>query len=38
MVGIKSKSLLANGSEKIRVGLKPDGKIIAREDKNIFFR
>ena len=32
----KIKSLLANGSEKIRVGLKPDGKIIAREKTKIF--
>ena len=32
----KIKSLLTNGSEKIRVGIKPDGKIIARENTKIF--
>ena len=32
----KIKNLLANGSEKIRVGIKPDGKIIARENTKIF--
>ncbi len=32
----KIKSLLANGSEKIRVGIKPEGKVIARENTKIF--
>ena len=32
----KIKNLLANGSEKIRVGIKPEGKIIARESTKIF--
>jgi len=32
----KIKNLLANGSEKIRVGIKPDGKVIARENTKIF--
>ena len=32
----KIKSLLANGSEKIRVGIKPGGKVIARENTKIF--
>ncbi len=32
----KIKNLLTNGSEKIRVGIKPDGKIIARENTKIF--
>merc|ERR1711912_214721 len=32
----KIKTLLANGSEKIRVGIKPDGKVIARENTKIF--
>jgi len=32
----KIKNLLTNGSEKIRVGIKPEGKIIARENVKIF--
>ncbi len=32
----KIKSLLVNGSEKIRVGIKPEGKVIARENTKIF--
>ena len=32
----KIKNLLTNGSEKIRVGIKPDGKVIARENTIIF--
>jgi len=32
----KIKDLLANGSEKIRVGIKPEGKVIARENTKIF--
>ena len=32
----KIKNLLANGSEKIRVGIKSDGKVIARENTKIF--
>ena len=32
----KIKNLLNNGSEKIRVGIKPEGKIIARENTKIF--
>jgi len=32
----KIKNLLVNGSEKIRVGIKPDGKVIARENTKIF--
>ena len=32
----KIKNLLTTGSEKIRVGIKPDGKIIARENTKIF--
>ena len=32
----KIKSLLINGSEKIRVGIKPEGKVIARENTKIF--
>ena len=32
----KIKELLNNGSEKIRVGIKPEGKIIARENTKIF--
>ncbi len=32
----KIKSLLNNGSEKIRVGIKPEGKVIARENTKIF--
>ena len=32
----KIKSLLANGSEKIRVGIKPEGKVIARENTKIY--
>ena len=32
----KIKNLLTNGSEKIRVGIKPDGKVIARENTKIF--
>ena len=32
----KIKNLLNNGSEKIRVGIKPDGKVIARENTKIF--
>ena len=32
----KIKNLLANGCEKIRVGIKPEGKIIARESTKIF--
>ena len=30
----KIKDLLSKGSEKIRVGIKPDGKVIARKYKN----
>ena len=36
MVGKKIKNLLINGSDKIRVGIKPDGKIIARESTKIY--
>ena len=32
----KIKNLLNNGSEKIRVGIKPEGKVIARENTKIF--
>ncbi len=32
----KIKSLLTNGCEKIRVGIKPEGKVIARENTKIF--
>ena len=32
----KIKDLLANGSEKIRIGIKPEGKVIARENTKIF--
>ena len=32
----KIKSLLTNGSDKIRVGIKPEGKVIARENTKIF--
>ena len=32
----KIKNLLTNGSEKIRVGIKPKGKVIARENTKIF--
>ncbi len=32
----KIKKLLSNGSEKIRVGIKPEGKVIARENAKIF--
>ena len=32
----KIKNLLTNGCEKIRVGIKPEGKIIARENTKIF--
>ena len=32
----KIKNLLNNGSEKIRVGIKPEGKVIARENVKIF--
>ena len=32
----KIKNLLDNGSEKIRVGIKPEGKVIAREKTKIF--
>ena len=32
----KIKNLLTNGSEKIRVGIKPEGKIIDRETTKIF--
>jgi len=32
----KIKDQLANGCEKIRVGIKPDGKVIARENTKIF--
>ena len=32
----KIKNLLASGSENIRVGIKPDGKVIARENTKIF--
>ena len=32
----KIKDLLTNGSEKIRVGIKPEGKVIARENTKIF--
>ena len=32
----KIKYLLTNGSEKIRVGIKPEGKVIARENTKIF--
>ena len=34
--GEKIRDLLSNGSEKIRVGIKPDGKVIARENTKIF--
>ena len=34
----KIKNLLTNGSEKIRVGIKPEGKVIARENTKIFSR
>ena len=36
MDGIRLKILLTNGSEKIRVGIKPEGKVIARENTKIF--
>ncbi len=32
----KIKNLLTNGCEKIRVGIKPEGKVIARENTKIF--
>tara|TARA_B100001093_G_scaffold502109_1_gene554629 strand:+ start:66 stop:1160 length:1095 start_codon:yes stop_codon:yes gene_type:complete len=32
----KIKNLLNNGSEKIRVGIKPEGRVIARENTKIF--
>ena len=32
----KIKNLLTSGSEKIRVGIKPEGKVIARENTKIF--
>ena len=32
----KIKNLLTNGSEKIRVGIKPVGKVIARENTKIY--
>ena len=32
----KIRSLLTNGSERIRVGIKPEGKVIARENTKIF--
>ena len=32
----KIKDLLTNGSEKIRIGIKPEGKVIARENTKIF--
>ncbi len=32
----KIKNLLISGSEKIRVGIKPEGKVIAREKTKIF--
>ncbi|MBD1149851.1 glycine cleavage system aminomethyltransferase GcvT [Pelagibacterales bacterium SAG-MED29] len=32
----KIKNLLTTGSEKIRVGIKPEGKVIARENTKIF--
>ena len=32
----KIKYLLTNGSEKIRIGIKPEGKVIARENTKIF--
>ncbi len=32
----KIKNLLTKGSEKIRVGIKPEGKVIARENTKIF--
>ena len=32
----KIKNLLTNGSEKIRVGIKPEGKVIARENTKIY--
>ena len=32
----KIKNLLTNGSEKIRIGIKPEGKVIARENTKIF--
>ena len=34
----KIKNLLSKGSEKIRVGIKPEGKVIARENTKIFSR
>ena len=33
----KIKNLLTSGSEKIRVGIKPEGKVIARENTKFFF-
>ena len=35
-MGQRLKDLLTNGSEKIRVGIKPEGKVIARENTKIF--
>ena len=32
----KIKNLLTSGSEKIRVGIKPEGKVIARENTKFF--
>ena len=32
----KIKNLLTNGSETIRVGIKPEGKVIARENTKVF--
>ena len=32
----KIKNLLTNGSEKIRVGIKPEGRVIARENTKVF--
>ena len=32
----KIKNLLTSGSEKIRIGIKPEGKVIARENTKIF--
>ena len=36
MDGKKLKNILDNGSDKIRVGILPEGRIIARENTKIF--
>ena len=36
MDGEKLKKLIANGSDKKRVGILPEGRIIARENTKIF--